>query len=98
MTSCFEVKEESDKRQENSLGEIDKTLATLEAIPVRLNWGQIFSPPNEMHQHMVTALKHPVFFSNKVNWAILKENGVLLVRKMTKAPMFGVATSSKGLL
>jgi len=86
MTSCFEVKEESDKRQENSLREIDKTLATLEAIPVRLNWGQIFSPPNEMHQHMVTALKHPELFSDKVNWATLRENGVLPVSKTTKAP------------
>jgi len=97
MTSCFEVEEESDERHENSLCEIDKTLAALEAILVRLNWGKIYSLPNEMHQHMVIALKHPVFFSNKVNWAILRENGVLPTHKMTKAPMFGVATSSKGL-
>ena len=59
MTSCFEVEEESDKRQENSLGEIYKTLAALEAIPVRLSWAQICSLLNETHQHMATALKHP---------------------------------------
>jgi len=39
MTSCFEVEEESDERQENSLGEIDKALAALEAILVHINWG-----------------------------------------------------------
>jgi len=59
MTSCFEVEEESNERQENSIGEIDKTLAALEAIPVCLNWGQIFSLPNETCQHMLTALRHP---------------------------------------
>jgi len=37
MTSYFEVEEESDERQENFLGEIDKTLAALEAILVHLN-------------------------------------------------------------
>jgi len=86
MTLCFEVKEESDKRQESSLGEINKTLAILEAIPICLNWGQIFSLPNEARQHMVTPLKHPELFSDKVNWGNLRENGVLPVSKMTKAP------------
>ena len=37
VTSCFEVEEESDERQENSLREIDKTLAALKAMPVHLN-------------------------------------------------------------
>jgi len=40
MTSCFEVEKkigEEDGRQRNSLAEIDKTLATLKAIPMRLN-------------------------------------------------------------
>jgi len=48
MTSCFEVEEESDERHENSLGEIEKTLAALEAILVHLNWEQIFNLPNKM--------------------------------------------------
>jgi len=47
---------------------------------------------------MVIALKHPQLFSDKVNWAILRENGLLPVSKMIKAPCPGVATSSKGLL
>jgi len=47
---------------------------------------------------MVVALKHPELFTDKVSWAILKENDVLPVSKMTKAPFPGVATSSKGLL
>ena len=67
MTSCFKVEEESDERQENSLGEIDKILVALEAIPMHLDWGQIFSLPNEMRQHMVTALKHPKRVADKVN-------------------------------
>jgi len=62
MTSCSEAKEEldgEDGRQESSLGEIDKTLAALEAILARLNWGQIFSLCDETRQHMVVALAHP---------------------------------------
>jgi len=98
MTSCFEVEEESNKRQENSLGKIDKTLAALEAIPVCLNWGQIFSLPNKRCRHMVTTLKHPELIADKVNWATFGENGVLLVSKMTKAPFLGVTTSFKSLL
>jgi len=47
---------------------------------------------------MVAALKHPKLFADMVNWAILKENGVLSVSKMTKAPLPGVATPSNGLL
>jgi len=49
MTSCFEVEKELDEEeggQENSLREIDKTLASLEAILVHLNWRQIFSLPD----------------------------------------------------
>ena len=49
-----------------------------------------------MRQHMVTDLKHLELFADKVNWVILRENGALLVSKMTKAPLFGVITSSKG--
>jgi len=51
-----------------------------------------------MHYDMVTTLKHPILFVDKVNWAILRENGVRSVRKMTKAPLPGITTSSKGLL
>ena len=50
MTLCSELEEvtyEEDGKQENSLGETDKTVATLEAIPICLNWGQILSPPRE---------------------------------------------------
>jgi len=60
MTSCCEIEEETneeDGRQENSLGEKDKTLTTLEAMLVCLSWGQILSLPNETCQHMPTALK-----------------------------------------
>jgi len=51
-----------------------------------------------MSQHMIVALKHLEHFADKVNWAILKKNGVLPVSEMTKAPLPDVATSSKGLL
>jgi len=40
MTSCSKLEEEADEedgRQENSLGETDKTMAALDAIPMRLN-------------------------------------------------------------
>ena len=46
---------------------------------------------------MIATVKHLDVFTNGVNWAILIENGALLVSKMTKAPLLGVATSSKGL-
>jgi len=47
---------------------------------------------------MVATLKYLKLFADKVSWATLIENGVLLVSKMMKAPFHGVATSSKGLL
>jgi len=47
---------------------------------------------------MVPTLRHPKLFVNKVNWAILRENGVLPISKTTKAPLPSVASSSKGLL
>jgi len=59
MTSCSEVKEKADEedgRQESSLRETDETVATLEAIPVCLNWGHIYSLPNDTHQHKVATL------------------------------------------
>ena len=43
MISCSEAKEdanEEDGKQENSLGETDKTVATLEAMLMCLNWGK----------------------------------------------------------
>jgi len=78
--------------------EIGKTLAALEVIPMCLNWSEIFSLPDQMHRHMTLALKHLEFFADKVHWAILRENGVRPVSKMTKAPFPGIITSSKGLL
>jgi len=58
MTSYSDVEEvEEGSRQENSPVEIDKTLAALEAIPVRLNWGQIFSLPDKMRFSIVGDLK-----------------------------------------
>ena len=101
MTSCSKVEEKTGKedgRQKNSLVEIDKTLATLKTIPIRLHWGKILSLPDETCQHMVAALKHPKLFADKVNWVVLRENGVLPVSKMTKAPLPGITTSSRGLL
>ena len=72
-------------------------------MPVYLNWEKIYSLPNEMHQNMVAALKHAEVFDDKVNEIIPRENGGLLVNKelyntMTKEPLLGVVTSSKGLL
>ena len=58
---------------------IGKTLAALEATPVRLNWGQIFSLPDEARHHMAAALEHPELFVDKVYRAFLRENGVLSV-------------------
>jgi len=47
---------------------------------------------------MLAVLKHPKLFADKVNWVVLKENGVLLVNKIAKAPLPGVGTSSTGFL
>jgi len=44
---------------------------------------------------MIVALKHPELFTDKVSWATLKQN--VLVSKITKGCLPGVATSSKGL-
>jgi len=69
MTSCFELEEEIDEEganKETCLGEIDRTVATLEAMLICLNWGQIFSCPNETYQHMVIALQHPKIYVEKV--------------------------------
>ena len=77
---------------------MDKTLAALEAIPMHLNLGQVFSLPNEPRQHIATTLKHPNLFADKVSYAILRENGILPLNKMTEATFLGITTSSKGLL
>jgi len=58
MTSCSELGEETYEEganKENCSGEMDKTVAAVEAMPICLNWGQIFSFPNETGQHMVIA-------------------------------------------
>ena len=45
VASCFEVEEESNERQQNSLGEIDQTLAALQAMLVRLIGGKSLAYP-----------------------------------------------------
>jgi len=80
MTSCSEVEEETndeDCRQENSPGETDKTLATLEAMPIRLNWGQIFSFPNKTRQHMIAALKNSEIYADKDKGAEEMSEGLI---------------------
>ena len=50
MTSCLELEEETVEKgvsKENCSGETDKTMVALEAMPVCLNWGQIFNFPSE---------------------------------------------------
>ena len=52
MTSCSKVEEETDEeddKQESFIREADKTLATLEALPMHLNWEKILSLPVVMH-------------------------------------------------
>jgi len=59
VTSYLELEEETNEEavsKENCSKETDKTVAALEAMPVCLNWGQVFSLPNETCQHMVIAL------------------------------------------
>jgi len=46
MTSCSKEEEEigeEDGTEENSSGEMDEIVAALEAMPMHLIWGQIFS-------------------------------------------------------
>jgi len=73
MTSCLELEEETYEEgvsKENCSEETDKTVATLEAIPVCLNWGQIFSLPNETRQHMVATLQHPKIYAERVKVSV----------------------------
>jgi len=75
MTSCYELEEEIDEEgdsKENCSGEKDKIVAALEAMPICLNWGHIFSLPNETYQHMVIALQHPEIYAEKVKGLPLK--------------------------
>jgi len=61
--------------KENCLGEMNKTVAALEAMPICLNWGQIFSLPNKTRQHVVIALQHPEIYAEKVKGVIeMSEN------------------------
>jgi len=69
MTSCFELEEdidEEDGSKENSLGEMNKTMVALEAIPVHLNWGQIFRFPNKTCQYNIVVLQYLEIYANKV--------------------------------
>ena len=73
MISCFELEEETDKEgasKKNCSGERDKTVATLKAMPICLNWGQIFGLPNETHQHKVIALQHPEIYAERVKGVV----------------------------
>jgi len=72
MTSCSELDEEIDEEgvsMENYSKETDKTVTTPEAMPICLNWGQIFSLPSETRQHLVIALQHPKVYVEKVKGA-----------------------------
>jgi len=73
MTSCSELEEEIDEegvRKENYSRETDKIVAALEAMLVCLNWGQIFSLPNEIHQHTVITLQHLEIYIERVKGAV----------------------------
>ena len=73
MTSCSEVEEKTDKEgasKENCSGETNKTVPALKAMPICLNWGHIFSLPNETHQHMIVALQHQKIYANRVKGAV----------------------------
>jgi len=66
MTSSSEMEEETDDEgasKKNCVGEADKTMTALEAMPICLNWGHIFSLPNETRQHMVVTLQHPKIYA-----------------------------------
>ena len=45
-------------------------MATLEAMPICLNWGHIFSLPNKTPQHMVIALQHLEIHADRVKCVI----------------------------
>jgi len=73
MTLCSDLEEETDEEgvsKENCSGETDKTMAALEAMPMCLNWRQIFSLSNEMCQHMVIALQQLEIYAEKVKGVI----------------------------
>ena len=73
MTSCSEVEEETDKedgRKEDCSRETDKTVASLEAMPIHLNWAHIFSLPNDTRQYMVVTLQHPEIHADKVKGVV----------------------------
>ena len=64
MISCSELEEETYEEgasKENCSGETDKIVTAIEAMPICLNWGHIFSLPNETRQHMV------IFFATARN-------------------------------
>ena len=77
MTSCSELEEETDEEaasKENCSGETDKNVASLEAMPICLNWGQIFNLPNERCQHMVISLQHLEIYAERVKGVINARN------------------------
>jgi len=67
MTSCSEIEEEIGRWQQGELPKKDgRNYGYLEAMPMCMNWGHIFSLPNETHQHMVVAFQHPQIYTDKV--------------------------------
>jgi len=77
VSSCSEVEEETYKdggSKENCSAETDQTVAALKAMPICLNWGNMFSLPNMAHQHMVVALQHQKIYANKVKGFVEMSN------------------------
>ena len=66
MFSGKKETDEKDDRLENFPGETNKTLAVLEALPIRVNLEKIFRLPNDTSQHLVIALQHSKLYTNKV--------------------------------
>jgi len=49
---------------------MDKTVAAQEAMPIPLDWGHIFSLPNETRQYMVITLQQPKICAERVQGVI----------------------------
>ena len=59
VPSCSELEDETNEEgisKGNCSEQMNKAVAALKAMLICLNWGEIFSLPNETHQHMVIAL------------------------------------------
>ena len=45
-------------------------VAALEAMPIRLNWENMFNLPNETRQQMVVALQHSEIYADRVKGVV----------------------------